>query len=206
MTLEVPAGEPEELEPWRGGSWEDLTRDADEVLGADLEKGEQLIGVPFCITSATFRQGDYLNAKTSERGWYVSLYTMVAPEIDIQRAIRRKRVPEENLPNIPDPGEKLIFNEGGTGVYRQIVAYLEDKGFIQIDSQLPKEGAYSESRYDIPPSQWKYPAEARNYELRFDLSGEPVVSFYVRLLCPRGLRSSDYENDFTKTGHTRYIA
>jgi hypothetical protein len=205
MTLEVPAEHAEDVQPWTGGSWESLTRDADEVLGADLEQGETLIGVPFCIFSATFREGDYKNAKTGVTGWYVSLYTMVAPEDDIARAIRRKRIPEENLPNVPDPDEKLVINEGGTGVYRQIVAYLEEKGFISITSDLPREGAYGESRYDVLPPEWGYP-ENGTHELRFDPAGLPVVSFRVRLLCPRGLRGSDYENEYTKTGRTRYIA
>jgi hypothetical protein len=201
MTVETPPPA-EEVKPWSGGSWEDITRDADEVFGADLEKGNQLIGVPMCIIRATFRQGDYMSAKIDNKGWYVSLDTIIAPQTEIDRAIRRGRIPEENT--VPEPGEHLIFNEGGTGVYRQVVEYLAAKNRIQIKSDLPETGAYGESRYDVLPPEWDYP-EHGQYDLRFDPDGNPVVSFEIRLLCPRGLRSSEYENEYTKQGVTRYL-
>jgi hypothetical protein len=193
-----------EVTPWTGGSWEDLTHDADEVRGADLERGALLVGVPMCIIRATFRQGDYMSAKIDAVGWYVSLDTVIGPEPEIARAIRRKRIPEENLSSVPEPGETLIFNEGGTGVYRQIVEYLAAKKRILIKSDLPETGAYGESRYDVLPPEWEYP-DRDGPELRYGPDGTPTVSFEVRLLCPRGLRSSEYENEYTKAGVTRYI-
>lgn len=203
MTVETPPPA-DEVTPWTGGSWEDVTRDADEVFGADLEKGNTLIGVPMCIIRATFRQGDFLNAKIDDKGWYVSLDTIIGPDDEIRRAIRRDRIPEANRENLPEAGEHLVFNEGGTGVYRQMVEYLVNKGRILIKSDKPEQGAYGESRYDILPPEWEYPATG--YELRFDNDGNPVVSFEVRLLCPRGLRLSEYENEYTKQGETRYFA
>jgi hypothetical protein len=185
---------------WAGGTWEDLTRDAYEVFGADLEAGAQLIGVPMCLIMATFRQGDYAD-KNGVKGFYVSLDTIIGPQGEIAKAVRRKRIPEDVTP--PEPGEHLVFNEGGTGVYRQIVSYLEETGRIRITSDLPREGAYGESRLDIPPSAWDVDQSA---DFRKSPDGQPSLAFSLRILCPRGLRSSEYANDYSKAAVTRYIA
>jgi hypothetical protein len=191
--------------PWTGGDWEDVTDGADEVAGADLEKGQFLIGVPMCLILATFRQGDIKSNITNELGWYVSLDTIIAPAHEIARAFRRNRIPEENKTSLPEPGERLVFNEGGTGVYRQIVNYLEVKGFIRINSDFPAEGPYGKSRHDVLPPEWEIREDLKASALKIGDDGIPTVQFNIRLLCPRGLRSSKYENEWTKTAETRYI-
>ena len=196
--IAVPGSNPPAL--WAGGTWEDLTRDAYEVFGADLEAGAQLIGVPMCLIMATFRLGDYAD-KNGVKGFYVSLDTIIGPQEEIARAIRRKRIPDDVTP--PEPGEHLVFNEGGTGVYRQIVSYLEETRLIKITSALPREGAYGESRLDIPPSDWEVDDTA---EFRKSDDGKLSLAFSFRILCPRGLRSSEYANDYSKAAVTRYIA
>ena len=183
-------------------AWQQLTAGAQTVAGGDLEKGDILIGYPFCITRVTFRQGDYANPKTGEKGFYATLEITVGPSNEIARGIRRGRIPENNAGAV-DPGENLVFNEAGTGVYRQLVKFLAMTNRIKIESDLPEEGPYGETRYDIFPDKWDVDDTA---EFKLDNDGKPVVSFGIKLLCPRGLRSSDYENEYTKSGHTRYIA
>jgi hypothetical protein len=188
---------------YRGESWDELTQEAHEVFGADLEKGQQLIGVPMCLVQATFRRGDFAD-KNGEKGFYVSLDTIIAPAPLVEKAVKRGRIPEENWDYIRESvGDHLIFNEGGTGVYRQVVAYLEATERIQIKSDLGREGAYGESRFDTSPEQWTVDDSA---ELKRDEDGSYAVAFAIRLLCPRGLRSSEYANEYTKAGVTRYIA
>jgi hypothetical protein len=186
---------------YQGESWKTLTADAHEVFGADLEKGDQLTGVPMCLIMATFRRGDITSVKTGVKGFYVSLDTIIAPKADLDKAFRRGRITAENMDTL-SPGEHLVFNEGGTGVYRQIVAYLEASGRIKITSDLPAEGVYGESRFDISPETWEVDESA---EFKRGDDGQLAVAFSIRLLCPRGLRASDYENEYTKTGRTRYI-
>lgn len=187
-------------EPWQGGTWDELTRDAHEVFGADLEKGAQLVGVPFCLVAVTFRPG-LTNAKTGELMFYASLDAIVAPIEIIRR--RLPRIPEENQEYALDmAGEHVVFNEGGTGVYRQVIAYLESQGRIKITSELPREGRSGESRFDLSPAGWEVDESA---ELKLSDTGEPTLAFAVRLLCPRGLRSSDYENEYSKEATTRYF-
>jgi len=186
---------------WMGGDWESLTTGADEIQGADLEKGAQLIGVPMCLIGATFQQGDYV--QNGVTGWYVSLETVIGPQAEIDRAYRRNRIPDDIA--VPEPGERLVFNEGGTGVYRQIVEYLEAKGLIRINSDAPKNGPWGECRYDILPSEWDVREDIAASVTKIKPDGTRVLSFPIRLLCPRGLRSSEYTNEYTKQGITRYL-
>lgn len=184
-----------------GGTWEELAREADEAFGADLEKGDTLIGVPFVIVRATYRPGDYKRPDIKNaNGDYVSLDVIIGPRSEIDKGIQRGRIIP---PCTVEPGEHLVFNEAGTGVYRQVTEYLESKGRIRLDTDAPAEGRYGVSRYDFPVGSW----QVDNYaKVTFADNGAKSLEFDIRLLCPRGLRASDYENEATKTGHTRYIA
>jgi hypothetical protein len=187
--------------PYRGEDWETLVSTGQEVFGADLEAGDNLIGMPFVIVAATFRPSDIARPGTKGTGDYVSLDIVIGPDNEIQRGVRRKRISAESA-QLFDPGEHLIFNEGGTGVYRQIVAYLESMDWIKLP-EGPDQGAYGESRYDTPVSAWQIDRDAATATVGTD--GRLTVVFNLRLICPRGLRASDYENEFTKAGRTRYI-
>lgn len=185
-------------QPYAGEDWETLTRQADEVFGADLEKGDTLIGVPFLIVRATYRLGDITSPVTKVKGYYVSLDLIVGPAADLARAVRRGRVTE---PLSVEPGEHLIINEGGTGAYRQVTEYLESRGQIELP-EGPASGAYGISRFDAPLSKWGITGNRKISDDGEILSAE----FDIRLYCPRGLRSSEYTNDYTQSGKTRYIA
>jgi hypothetical protein len=181
--------------------WAEVTRNADTVEGADLEKGANLIGVPFCITKAVFREGDFLNQGVT--GWYVSLEALIAPAREVARAYQRGRIPE-GVSLTVEPGESIIFNEGGTGVYRQVVAYLEAKGLITLPDK-PEGGSWGESKYDTLPNKWEVSDPIRPSAVGPDGTWSEI-EFPITLLCPRGLRQSEYENEHTKQGVTRYLA
>ena len=196
----------QELETTNGLSpaeayWADVTQDADRVDGADLERGANLIGVPMCITKAVFRQGGFLNQGIT--GWYVSLEAVIAPAVEIARAYRRGRIPEDTELTV-QPGEDIVFNEGGTGVYRQIVQYLEAKGLVTLP-EGPELGKYGDSRFDTLPPEWTVNVEDIQSVTRIAPDGERTLTFDIKLLCPRGLRQSKYENEYTKQGVTRYL-
>jgi hypothetical protein len=198
------------IEPYRGEAWADLVGQSQTVFGADLEKGDVLIGIPFVLVRTTFRPGDYLHGKYKDKMLipgtgcgaahpYVSMDVITGSQAEFDRALRRGRITDEQAANI-DPEEHLVINEAGTGVYREVLQYLEAIGFVTLP-ELPKSGPFGETRYDSHPSDW----EVRNGEVRFDSDGNQVVSFEARLYAPRGLRASDYENEYTKTGRTRYF-
>jgi hypothetical protein len=177
-------------------SWDTLLQEADEVLGHDLAKDEildALENVPFLITRVTFRPSDMGIRKN-----YVTCECVVAS----RDLLERRRV---NLATLPfDPGDHIVFNDGSTGIYRQIVAYLYGKGFIALPDPVVANGKAGESSFDLPPDKW---ADMHAGELRYTPTGDAIYIADVRILAKRGIRISDgYENEWTKDGKTRYLA
>lgn len=191
-----------------GMDWETLVNSADEILGYDLardETADDLVGIPFVLTALTFRAG-VLREKVRQA--YVSCEVVIGPNLDL-RLINTRRE-SSRLPRVTDidalafgPGSHVVFNDGSTGVYRQCIKYLAAKGYIQLKSPVVEAGAYGESSFDQPPSGW---AKIERGEPT-DTEGFTgyAVSLAPVLYCPRGLRLSLYENDYTQTGKTRYI-
>jgi hypothetical protein len=190
-----------------GEDWNTLIDSADEILGYDLardETADDLVGVPFLMTRLIFRPG-VLRDKL--RAAYVSCEVRIAPHLDIRTVNSRRegsRLPKlESLESLAfGPDSHVVFNDGSTGVYRQMVKYLAAKGFITLKDPVIEAGSYGESSFDSPPSGW---ADVHTGESQFDPDGFMGFDSAIRLFCPRGLRLSLYENDYTQTGKTRYI-
>lgn len=170
----------------------------DTLAGHDLAKDDlldALEGVPFVITRLTFRQG--IPRPDGEYKAVCAVETAIAPE----EVLRRRRVDMSTLPF--EPGAQVVFNDGSTGVYRQLVDYLVYKGYITIPETLPKEGKYGETRFDL--AHWEWTSINRG-EVTHDKDGNPVYAVNVRLQCPRGLRLSTYESAYNPAGgKTRYL-
>jgi hypothetical protein len=189
-----------------GEDWETLKGGADEILGYDLAKDEgtdDLVGVPFLITAVHFRPGLLIG---KERQAYVSCEIRVAPELNL-RLINSRRE-GSNLPAFTSldtlafgPDSHVVFNDGSTGVYRQIVKYLATKGFITLADPIVEAGAYGESSFDGPPHKW---AGIRIGDAPND-DGFVYYNSPIRLFCPRGLRLSQYEHSEFGQSQTRYI-
>jgi hypothetical protein len=174
--------------------WNTAIAGADEVLGHDLARDElldALEGVPFLITRVTFRKGDYA-------AHYVSCECVIAPK----DMLERRRV---NLATLPfDAGDHVVFNDGSTGIRRQIVAYLYGKGYIALPDPVVIEGKAGECSFDLSPGEW---ADISAGDMRFDTDGSAVYQADVRILAKRGIRISDgYSNEWTQDGKTRYLA
>lgn len=201
--------QPQSLVYTPGMDWETLLETADEILGYDLardETADDLVGVPFALTAVTFRPG-VLRDKVRQA--YVSCEVRISPHLDL-RLINTRRE-GSRLPRINDldmlafgGNQHVVFNDGSTGVYRQVVKYLAVKGYVELKTPVVETGAYGESSFDQPPSGF---ADIHRGEVRFDKEGFPVYTAAIApiLYCPRGLRLSLYENDYTQTGKTRYI-
>jgi hypothetical protein len=181
--------------------------EADQVEGYDFIKDAalfSLVGVPFRIFTLTFRAGVQQKG-CAWRNDYVSAELRVAPEPIIVRQFDRimsRRTGDLILDPraIPTPGEELGINNGSTGVYRQIVQYIEAKELITVPDDLPIDGEKNECRYDYPASKFTISDDAirdGTAEVRFSPDGEQVTVFRVKLDCLRGLRYSDYSNEYT---------
>lgn len=157
--------------------WEEATSGAAEVIGHSLYGGKEndkkldsLVGVPFVITHMSFREGDIIPAlgtllpdgkrdKETPRD-YVSVEILIHPRFT--PAFNRKYV---------------VFNDGSTGIYRQILKFLEGRGDFEPNVNLPEDGDANTTRYDVSLS---------------DGPGEPA-EFEGNLKCPEGLRKSEYK-------------
>lgn len=190
-----------------GADWQTLIGESDEILGYDLardETADDLVGVPFMLTAVTFRPGVMRDKKLQA---YVSCEVRVAPELNLKLINSRRE--SSRLPRLQDldtlafgPDSHVVFNDGSTGIYRQVVKYLAGKEFITLKSPVTEAGAYGESSFDQPPGDWQ---DAPYGEFRFTPDGFATYFANVLLYCPRGLRLSLYENDYTQTGKTRYF-
>lgn len=185
-------------------SFSAMAEEALEVQGYELAKddvADALEGVPFIITKVTFRPGFPDPSNKARKLAYVSCECVIADE---EYLARRKR----NLDNKPFlPGDHVVFNDGSTGVYRQILAALESANYIVLP-EGPVSGSYPTTRYDTPPSEWVDINVGESFfgEVGSANEGFMVYSADVRILAPRGLRLSEYSNDYTADGKTRYLA
>lgn len=148
-------------------SFADLIQGADVVLGHRLVKDlRELVGVPFVITRAVWREG------LSPSGYYVSCEAVTASN------------------------EPIVFNDGSTGVYRQVVSFLEHKGFISLKPG-PETGEAGKTRFDAPLEKYLTPENAKQVLMEDGLS--------FRLVAPRGLRVSEYTFNGSNEAETFYL-
>jgi hypothetical protein len=181
-------------------SWAEANENALEFPGYDLlteERTDALENVPFLIVGVTYRPG--IVTPDGRAMSYVSLECRVAPD----EIIRRKGIDPGTLPF--DGDAHVVFNDGSTGVYRQITEALEGLGWIMLGENGTRDNApKGESVFDQPPGEW---ADIRVGDLHLDEDGRGIYHAAPRIRAPRGLRLSTYENDLTAgEATTRYIA
>lgn len=196
-----------QVEPYTGtDSWDELTKNAVQIPGADLEIADSLVGIPFVIVRLTFRIGNYERRDDpGEIGDYVSAELITAPEDVIQKRRSRGKIPDTS---IAEPASALVVNLAGTGAYRQIVSKLEALRLI-ILPEGPDGGELGKSRFDTPVRKW----QISNYaKIRYTEPDEQGVTSYqsaefdVRIHAPRGFRISEYDNRLSKDISTYYLA
>lgn len=168
---------------------------ADEVVGYDLIKDDildALAGVPFLMTRITFRQQGTLT--------FLSAECIIGPA----DMLKRRRVDTAQLPF--EPGELVVFNDGGTGIYRQIVAYLHARQYLTIPEPVIPGGKSGISTYDLPLEEWGTAGwNINSGSYTYTADGHPSYTAEVRLLAKRGIRISDY-NWSGGPAKTRYLA
>lgn len=180
--------------------WNTLLQEAVGLGGADLldkEIIDFLVGIPHIIVGVDYRQGKAL--KNGHDGAYVSLTAVVAPE-DVMR--RRYKGELSALPF--DPEAVVVYNDGGTGVYRQVTKILHDKGYIKLPDPVIEGGTSGQSSYDVHPSQWEGIDNTRVRVSRDDEGEFKGIHANIRISAPRGIRYSEYDGPEGEA-RTRYI-
>lgn len=161
-----------------------------------LEKDKlRLVGVPHIITKVSYRPG-VLNRETKVRGDYVSVEAVVVKQAQLDEAIKRGWIPPDNMDQIPAAEERIVYNDGGTGIKRQLTHILWGKGLLVLNK---KSAPQSMSDFDVPYSEWDSFSQAAEMndadgnkfpvpEFTREADGRPLV------IIPRhGLRASFME-------------
>lgn len=202
MTVETASPQlPAPLAPGQG--FADLMQGADTVSGASLFKDEglnTLVGIPFLIHSITFRPGIIRDGIQQD---YVSIEALLADAETMRRAIKRGQFTAVQA-ELLQPEENIILNDGSTGIFRQVVKYLNDNGYIALP-EGPESGDKGNCRYDLPRTSWEGTAVEMTVENDGTLSD---TTYPVRLFCPRGLRVSEYTSPVnpSEKARTFYLA
>jgi hypothetical protein len=187
----------------------DLTRISYEELASNpemfsvpgfglVDDKAQLLGVPHIVVGVTFQIP--LKDATSKFGErdYVTLRAVVADERTLAYAASRGWIPGKVVPFRPN--ELICYNDGSTGVRRDIVKILDAAGLIEVGHHDEKD------RYDMPWSMWDSFSQSAE-------QGDNIVPEFVHnpngnlftLRVDRGLRVSTYQNEYTKEGMTYYL-
>lgn len=181
-------------------------QDADEVqsIGLDIdlfkdERLDSLKGVPFLIVGGSFRE-KIIDDKLTD---FVTVIAMIADE----GFLGRRHIKWEGKDW--DPMQTFGFNDGGTGVRRQLVAYLHDKGHINVSSgDIVENGTLGQCTYDKKVSEWET-ISLGELVMKEDKNGNELATWEFMLpkglSVPRGIRTSTYKGKFGKDVTTRYL-
>lgn len=166
------------------------------IGGIDPIEKEALEGVPHVITSFTFW------VPTKGNGM-VSVEAVVAGEALLYRQLARKRIKTLMV----EPDERVIYNDGSTGIRRSLVELAHTLGKIDVghatgESAMPNVGRLGESRYDLPWTEWDSFSETteQGKDKDGDAISVPCITTMnggqpLRLRVATGLRKSEYENE-----------
>lgn len=156
-----------------------------------------LEGVPHVITRYVFW--------TPQKGTgMVSVEAIVASQAVLNRLIGRGKLNAERLAVEAD--EHVIYNDGGTGIRRQLVQFGQLIGALSVGhgkgkTSMPEDGKLGESRYDLPWTQWTSFAQTASQgkdDAGIDVyvpCVETMNGAPLRLRVTTGLRVSEYKND-----------
>jgi hypothetical protein len=185
--------------------------------GTPVDKG-WLLGVPHIVTAVTFWAPKPTKDGGTRMGG-ITLDATVAGVDALERQIRFRRVlqridsgngqHETHIVTSLDelgfyPGERITYNDESTGIRRSVVKWLIQGGLITLSA---KARSLSETQAcDLPWTEWESFAEST-------LQGSVTVPRFTRLPsgnpflihAPRGLRVSEYSNDYVDEAVTYYF-
>lgn len=154
-----------------------------------IENKDWLIGVPMIFIGATYRPGF---PRDGAEGDYVSIEAVVADKDTLASFPIQAQLPSEMKVWANEP---IVFNDGSTGIRRQMTEVFQSAGLIDVGKPRNKD----ENPFDRPYQKWASGAELATTGIVASTTGEKF-----RFVAPRGLRRSDYEwND--KPATTFYI-
>jgi hypothetical protein len=177
------------------------TRGADAfwTQGFRLVDKDDLLGVPHIIISVTYREGF---PRAGVKGDYVSVEAVVGHaellgSAPVMASIRSQKSDITSVLDLPVfPNEAVVYNDGSTGVRRQITEHLTDKGMIDPGPKVEM----LPSRFDRQIQKWAKGSDLLDNRI----AAYPDGSGFA-YIATRGLRRSDYKYE-TQDASTWYIA
>jgi hypothetical protein len=196
-------------------SFDDVADEAITLPSRELAKDEvldSLVGVEFIATRVIFREGlarrdDNVWKSKNPVGAYVSVELVTNPHLNLN-AINMIRKQSGMSPLVSldalgfDPGAHFVINDGSTGIYRQMVAFLAITDYIDLPEGA-EDGPSGTTILDTIPAEWP---EIYVGETKFDNSGFQTYTANIRLRCKHGIRVSEYPSEFNPDSKTRYLA
>lgn len=167
------------------------------IPGWDLvDNKDLLMGVPFIIVGVTFQMPVADKARPSGERDYVSCRAVIGDDAALKEAEERGWIPGKLAFK---PEERILFNDGSTGIRRDIVKILHSSGLIDVGEWTVK-GTGQETnsnRFDLPWTQWKSFSQSA-------LQGENIVPEFTTnhrgnlfaIKARRGVRKSEYSNEY----------
>lgn len=171
-------------------SFDDLAQsDQYRIPGWDLvDNKDLLMGVPFVIVGVTFQMPVADKGRPSGERDYVSCRAVVGGQAQLDEATERGWIPGKLAFK---PEERILFNDGSTGIRRDVVKILQSVDLIDVGHEDDP------NRFDLPWTQWKSFSQAA-------LQGSNVVPEFTTnhrgnlftIMARRGVRKSEYTNEY----------
>lgn len=170
-------------------------------MGFTLVGKSSLVGIPLIIVGLAYRAGIPANGRVGD---YVSLEAVVGGPRDFERNIKLGILD----PNTIGVGynETVVFNDGSTGIRRQVAQLLHVKGMANVGPE-PDEKEGLLNKFDRPYQFWMEDGfenctiTENSVEWQSEADGAKV-----RWLFRNGLRSSEYEWAPGQVAQTFYFA
>lgn len=166
-----------------------------------VDDKDQLCGVPHIIIGVTYQKC----TPQRPRG-YVSLRGLIGDQAALDEAKRRHWIPNDGEIAF-NPEERIVYNDGSTGIRRQITQLLDKWGLIAVGNEnYNGEDENYPTRFDLPWTEWDSFSQSERQ------GDEDVPSFQTNhmgnlfaLKVGRGLRKSEYSNDKATDAVTYYL-
>jgi hypothetical protein len=159
-----------------------------------------LCGVPHIIIGVTYQ----MCTPARPRG-YVSLRGIIASEDKLDEARRRGWVPN-NGEIAFNPEERIIYNDGSTGIRRQVTELLHKWELIDVGNEEFTGNELYPSRFDLPWTEWAaYSQSEKQGENEVPSFQTNHLGNLFALNVSRGLRVSEYSNDKADDARTFYL-
>jgi hypothetical protein len=205
----VPADDSGDVDQYSELSYSELLGlESYRVTGFALLDKRELLGVPHIITRVTYWRPNKNKDGSLQLGM-VSVEAILGDIDTLLMAINRRWVPNvDDMTQLKlQPNERIVYNDGSTGIRRQLTQLFHKIKLINVGSMTAEEEK-SGAAFDRAWPDWESFSQFRRQSeevgdvpsIGLDHRGRPLV-----IRADRGLSVSEYSNSYTDEGETFYL-